>query len=142
MAYDEDDLFIDDFDFVDDDEDEAPAAEAADVDEEEAPAKPKRKSSRGGKRGGRSKASAEERETAEEEQADSAVEEEAAPEVPAVPTDHVVHVYEFGKYRRTIGREFTCEDAEAFAKEFNRTSAAHCREGIVGNKNEEPAQAL
>jgi len=163
MVYDDqDDLFVEDFDFVDEDEeDNAPveetqqepietAGEPADKPSDQAstpssPAKPRRRnSSRGGKRGARQKSAPEAQGSAEtEEQAEkvepSPVEE---PKEPAVPTDHVVHIYELGQFKRTINREFTSDDAEAFVVEYNRTSGAHSRQAVAAGRDDKPAETL
>ncbi len=163
MAYDDqDDLFVDDFDFVDEDdnetvEEETPqekTAAAEDNTEEKNEAKTgngqrERKSARPKRRGGKrsSENKAEEEKSAEtpeasEDQDATSPEEPEKPEEPAVPTDHVVHVYELGKFKRTINREFTSEDAEAFAVEYNRTSGAHSRQSVAAGRDDKPAEAL
>lgn len=157
---DDDDLFGQDFDFVDEDEDEgldtdddagkSEAAEKSDAadksddePEEQEPAKPKRRGRRGGKRGPKPQEEAAEAESGSDdvtgdEPAKKAEEEPPKPEGP--PTDHVVHLYECREYKRTINREFTSEDAAAFVVEFNRTSAAHSREAVAANRDEKPAE--
>jgi hypothetical protein len=64
------------------------------------------------------------------------------PEPEGPPTDHVVHVYELGKFKRTIQREFTAEDAEAFAVEYNRTSRPYGRSAVVASHEAEPASTI
>ena len=144
MTYDDEgSLFDEEFDFVDEDdvdESEDPTEESVEEEaakEEKPPAaKPKRKTTRKGKRAAA--------ESTEESESDSTA--EAEPEKPAEPVgppaDHVVHVYEFGDYKRTIQREFTGEDAEAFAVEFNRTSAAHSRMAVAASREVEPAPTI
>ena len=147
MAYDDDDdLFGEDFDFVDEDEEET-APQQADEQLEEAeqapPAKAKAKSgSRGGKRTKkqRSEPDAEQDDKQGDGKAEGAAEEPEEP--PGPPADHVVHVYEFGKFKRTINREFTGEDAAAFVVEYNRTSQAHGREAVAASRDEQPAPAV
>lgn len=155
MAYDDqDDLFVEDFDFVDEDEEDntpveeaqqEPVEESEDKPTDQSPTKPRRRSSsRGGKRGAKQKPEPEAQESAEteekaEEEGSAPVEE---PKEPVVPTDHVVHIYEFGKFTRTINREFTSDDAEAFVVEYNRTSSAHCRQAMAAGRDDIPAEAL
>ena len=154
MTYDgEDDLFNEEFDFVDEDdselEDEIVDSEEDEEEPEEKP-KPKKKAP-AAKSKGRSprkkKPAKKDKPTdnqSDEVSADEPAEgeekseEEKAPEPPpGPPTDHVVHLYEFGDFTRTIPREFTSEDAEAFAKEYNRTSNAHARQAVAAGKDEE-----
>jgi len=73
---------------------------------------------------------------------EAAAQPEVAPEPPGPPTDHVVHLYEFGDFTRTIPREFTSEDAEAFSAEYNRTSNPHSRHAVPANKDEEIALSV
>ena len=63
----------------------------------------------------------------------------AEDEPPKPPTDHVVHIYELGQFKRTIQREFTEEDAEAFATQYNLTAKAYNRKAIAVAREEEPA---
>jgi len=156
MAYDdEDDLFVDDFDFVDEDENDdstkagtqGQSSETGEARDEESkkttPAKPKRRSSsRGGKRGSKQKTEPEAQDPEKTAEGKEAAPVEEEPKEPAVPTDHVVHIYEFGKFKRTISREFTNDDAEAFAVEYNRTSSAHSRQGVAAGRDDKPAEAL
>lgn len=184
MPYDDDDdLFGEEFDFVDDDDaDEgAPDAEA----EDRSASKPKKrpagrdkdkadKSPRGGKRvkpappAGKREPR---REPSEPKKADSGpakgplepapvgyilgdaaeddepsdiepsdVEPQAAPAVPAgPPADHLVHIYEFGDFKRTIDRKFTDEEAVSFAEEYTRTGKAYGRYAIATPDDEEPS---
>lgn len=161
--------FVDDVDDVDDDDeigdggeidneqassDKSDKSNAGDSDsQEEAPpaSKPKRRGSRKGTpRVGKRKAaasSADEGETAADgEPADAEASEpaeEAKPEEPVgPPTDHVVHLYEFGEFNRTITREFTGEDAEAFVVEFNRTGDTHGRKAVAAARDSEPAPSV
>lgn len=148
MPYDdEDDLFSEDFDFVDEDEDEVVAEEESGDDQDDegnASSKSKQKlGSRGGKRGKKPRGEANAEDTQAGKSAADSEEAAAKPEEPAgPPADHVVHVYEFGNFKRTINREFTSEDAAAFAAEYNRTSAAHARQAVAASRDEEPAPAL
>jgi hypothetical protein len=71
--------------------------------------------------------------------ADEKVDEYGRPEPPA---NYVVHVYELGRFKRTIVRDFTAEAAEAFATEFSRTSKRYGRKAIAGKKDTQPAKEL
>src|SRR3954470_11040728 len=119
-AEDDDDLYDEEFDFVDDDEEEAErddgrAAEGAAVEDD---------------RG----------EDASGDDADEPVDEYGRPETP--PANYVVHIYEHKKFTRTIDRPFTPEDAEAFATEFNRTSKNYGRMAVSGKNDAKPKKAL
>jgi hypothetical protein len=67
---------------------------------------------------------------------------EMAAEPVGPPADHVVHVYEFRKFKRTIARDFTSDDADKFAAEYNRTSATHSRWAVSGNKSDQPTSKI
>jgi hypothetical protein len=156
MAYDEDDLFDEEFDFVD--EDDSELEESSNVEEEtqqedkaEKPPKPRGRSakannSRGGaKRGPKQESQPIENKASEAEPENKAseAEPEAKPEEPpGPPTDHVVHVYELGDFKRTINREFTDEDSIKFAEEYNRTSKPHNRHAVPVHRDEEPEPHL
>jgi hypothetical protein len=114
---DDDDLYDEDFDFVDDDEDagevdEEAADDAGDGSPLEVPAE------------------------ADEEQA---VDEYGRPEPAA---NYVVHIYEHKRFKRTVDRAFTPEDAEAFATEFNRTSKLYHRFAVAGKNDTQPKKTL
>ena len=121
---DDDDLYDDDYDFVYDEED---ADEASDVDEEAAaPAddeSPLDEAARG---------------------EDGDVDEEPVDEYgrPEPKADYVVHVYEQKKFKRTIERPFTPEDAEAFASEYNRTAKSYGRFAVTGKNDAKPKKSL
>jgi hypothetical protein len=133
MARDEDDdLYDEEFDFVDDDESD-------DVDDEP---------------DYEEEAAAGERETAEEGPSDKPsrdgadefgfrddepVDEYGRPEPAA---NYVVHIYELKKFKRTIDRPFTPEDAEAFATEYNRTSKPYQRFAVAGKNDAKPKKSL
>lgn len=78
-------------------------------------------------------------EEAEEESAEEAKEKESPP---AQPTDHIVHIYEYGKFTRTIEREFTAEDAEAFASDYNRTARAYSRFAMAAKAKSRPKKTV
>jgi len=119
-AEDDDDLYDEEFDFVDDDEDEAERDDAEMVDEPS-----------DGEGDGDEAARSEE---------DEPVDEYGRPETP--PANYVVHIYEHKKFTRTIDRPFTPEDAEAFATEFNRTSKNYGRMAVSGKNDAKPKKAL
>ena len=152
MAYDdEDDLFEEEFDFVDDDDSEleesAEAGEDSKVEQEEPP-KPKRRSAKasgpkgGGKRGAKKPAPVEQDVPEKAAESEAEAEPEEVVEPPGPPTDHVVHVYEFGKFKRTVNREFTDEDSIKFAEEYNRTSKSYGRHAVPVQRDEEPEPSL
>jgi hypothetical protein len=122
---DDDDLYDEEFDFVDDDEDDldredSSPAEDTDIADDASPI---------------------EGEIAVEEAADA---NEVVDEYgrPAPVANYVVHVYEHKKFKRTIDRPFTPEDAEAFATEFNRTSKSYGRFAVTGKNDAQPKKVL
>jgi hypothetical protein len=117
---DDDDLYEEEFDFVDDDD--GGDREESDV-EDEASAGPEDDS------------------RLDEPQADDdePVDEYGRPEPKA---DYVVNVYEQRKFKRTIDRPFTPEDAEAFATEYNRTAKPYGRVAVSGKNDVKPKKAL
>jgi hypothetical protein len=119
-AEDDEDLYDEEFDFVDDDEEQAEAdegevAEEAAVDEDQS-------------------------EDATVDEVEEPLDEYGRPETP--PANYVVHIYEHKKFTRTIERPFTPEDAEAFATEFNRTSKNYGRMAVSGKNDAKPKKAL
>ena len=122
MAQEEDDdLYDEEFDFVDEeDEDDQERAEDTDMADEAAASDRQREHVDGG----------------EEEEA---VDEYGRPEPAA---NYVVHVYEYKKFKRTIDRPFTPEEAEAFATEYNRTSKSYGRFAVAGKNDAKPKKAL
>jgi hypothetical protein len=146
---DEEDLYDDEFDFVDDDEDDEDGEDdesdlddddESDADEgdedvgselEEKPAPIAAVASR----------------DAYDEDADEAEpvgDEEPADEFgrPEPAANYRVHVYEYQQYKRTIDRPFTPEDAEAFASEYNRTSKSYGRFAVAGKEDVKPKKML
>jgi hypothetical protein len=117
---DDEDLYEEEFDFVDDDDDEAD--EDSGLDEEAA-------------------APADEDSALDERRAEDEepVDEYGRPEPAA---NYVVHVYEHRKFKRTIDRPFTPEDAEAFATEYNRTSKSYGRFAVTGKNDAKPKKSL
>ncbi len=158
MAYDEEeDLFDQEFDFVDDDDSDLEDGETADANDDssdiepEPEVEPKKRPPRKKRGGSKSKsenrnskrkpkpaASEDESESSEE----SSEEEEKPAKDPGPPADHVVFVYEHGDYKRTIQREFTDEDAIKFSEEYNRTAKAHGRRAVPAERDEEPEPHL
>jgi hypothetical protein len=120
-AEEDDDLYDEEFDFVDDDEEEAEGNEGA-VAEDAGVEEDLGEDARG--------------DEGEEEPLD----EYGRPET--TPANYVVHIYEHKKFTRTIDRPFTPEDAEAFATEFNRTSKNYGRMAISGKNDAKPKKAL
>ena len=120
MARDEDeDLYDEEFDFVDDDEE----GEEDAGDEEEASDEPLNGEA-----------------DHEDAEGEEPVDEYGRPETP--PANYVVHVYEHKKFTRTIERPFTAEDAEAFATEFNRTSKNYGRIAVSGKNDAKPKKTI
>jgi hypothetical protein len=62
-----------------------------------------------------------------------------APVASGPPADHLVHIYEYGNFKRTIARKFTDEEAVGFAEEYTRTGKAYGRYAIATPDDEEPA---
>jgi hypothetical protein len=117
---DDEDLYDDEFDFVDDEEEESDVDDSEMADET---------------------AEADEEPGEEGQDADSEepVDEYGRPEPTA---NYVVHVYEHRKFKRTIDRPFTPEDAEAFASEYNRTSKSYGRFALAGKSDAKPKKTL
>jgi hypothetical protein len=116
---DDDDLYDEDYDFVDDEE--AEDDDASDVDEE-------------------ATAPADDDSRLDEQEGDEEpVDEYGRPEPAA---NYVVHVYEHKKFKRTIDRPFTPEDAEAFATEYNRTAKSYGRVAVTGKNDAKPKKSL
>src|SRR4051812_5664726 len=123
-AEDDEDLYDEEFDFVDEDDEEAEGddgeiAEGAAIDEDRGE---------------------DAREDAIGDDAEEPLDEYGRPETP--PANYVVHIYEHKKFTRTIDRPFTPEDAEAFATEFNRTSKNYGRMAVSGKVDVKPKKAL
>jgi hypothetical protein len=118
---DNDDLYEEEFDFVDEDDDEGGDEGESDLEAE----------------------TAESDDSSLEGDApadsDEPVDEYGRPEPKA---DYVVHVYEHKKFKRTIDRPFTPEDAEAFATEYNRTAKSYGRVAVTSKNDAKPKKAL
>jgi len=114
---DDDDLYDDEFDFVDDeDEDDEDERDAAVVERDE---------------------------DAEDDDAEQAETEEVDDDRPPAPeTNYVVHVYEHRQFKRTLDRPFTAEDAEAFSSEYNRTAKPYGRFAVAGKNDAKPRKSL
>lgn len=138
---DEDDVYDEEFDFVDevdddevDDEDDAASEldEGSEVVEEE----PREPAEERGRRRGRGAKRESAEETEDEEEDDDAY---ARPKPEA---NYVVHIYEYREFKRTIDRPFTGEDAEAFASEYNRTAKPYGRFAVAGKNDVKPRKTL
>jgi hypothetical protein len=117
---DDDDLYDEEFDFVDEEEDEAEGDDGEDA--KDAAVEEDRGEGPSGEEG------------------EEPVDEYGRPETP--PANYVVHIYEHKKFTRTIDRPFTPEDAEAFATEFNRTSKNYGRMAVSGKNDAKPRKSL
>jgi hypothetical protein len=130
----DDDLYDEEFDFVDDDEDaEEDRADDTDVAEEAAVEERPREVRRRDERGdpGEDQAGA--------DAGEEPVDEYGRPEPAA---NYVVHIYENKKFKRTLERPFTPEDAEAFATEYNRTGKSYGRVATPAKNDAKPKKAL
>jgi hypothetical protein len=61
---------------------------------------------------------------------------------PRPQANYAVHLYEFGRYKRTIEQDFTPEEADAFATELSRTAKHYGRQAVAGKKDTAPAKVL
>jgi hypothetical protein len=136
-ADEDDDVYDDEYDFVDDDnEDEEDGADDtdadtdADVEEDVADKKPASH-----KAPVRARVADDDGEAPLEADAD-------VYERPAPLANYVVHVYEHQKFKRTMDRPFTAEDAEAFASEYNRTAKPYGRFALAGKDDAKPRKTL
>jgi len=135
MARDEeDDLYDEEFDFVDEDDDDDAESDDEDDNDDDSPSG--------------------DTDIAEEE--DSPLEGEANGEVSGEPAEepvdeygrtaplanYVVHVYENKKLKRTIDRAFTPEEAEAFATEYNRTGKNYARVAVTAKNDVTPKKSI
>jgi hypothetical protein len=140
----DDDLYDEEFDFVDEDDeadndgdsDIAAEAEAPGVVEERPVERPRR-----GDRRRRGEPPADE---FGEQGGEAAEGEEPVDEYgrPAPAANYVVHIYENRKLKRTIERPFTPEEAEAFATEYNRTAKPYGRVAAAGKNDATPKKTL
>ena len=121
---DNDDLYDEEFDFVDEDEEPSDVEDGTERDRDATPLDEDR---------------GEERDDREEAEAEEPVDEYGRPEPTA---NYVVHLYEHKKFKRTIDRAFTPEDAEAFATEYNRTSRLYHRVAVPGKNDAQPKKAI
>jgi hypothetical protein len=121
---DDDDVYDEEFDFVDDEEEDSGDDNNGDADIEGEDSTPSEDDS-----------SIDEPPSDEDEPVD----EYGRPEPKA---DYVVHVYEHKKFKRTIDRPFTPEDAEAFATEYNRTAKSYGRVAVTGKNDAKPKKAI
>jgi hypothetical protein len=130
----DDDLYDEEFDFVDDDDelddesdldDELPIVDEDPVEERAAATN--------------DRAGDDDRRIDGPELDEEPVDEYGRPEPAA---NYVVHVYEHKKFTRTIDRPFTPEDAELFATEFNRTGKSYGRVAVSGKNDAKPKKTL
>ncbi len=140
----EEDLYDEEFDFVDDDDesdddagsDTAAEPEAPEVVEKRPVKRPRRVDPRR-----RDEPPADEFGEVDGEPADAeAPVDEYGRTAPAA--NYVVHIYENRKLRRTIDRPFTPEEAEAFATEYNRTSKSYGHFAAAGKNDATPKKTL
>jgi hypothetical protein len=125
MPRDEDeDLYDEEFDFVDDDDEDEGDEEEAAADDSDLAEEP---------------ADEQAVDDTDTDDAEEPVDEYGRPEPAA---NYVVHVYEHKKFKRTIERPFTPEDAEAFASEFNRTSKNYGRFAVTSKNDAKPKKTL
>jgi len=140
MADDEDDdLYEEEFDFVDDDEDEDEGDLEDEADDSEASEDVDEEDSLDGEvdQLDRDEPDVEDTEEGAEEGAE--VDEYGRPNPTA---NYVVHVYEYSKFKRTLDRPFTPEEAEAFCTEYNRTGKSYGRVSVAGKNDVKPKKAL
>jgi hypothetical protein len=131
-AEDDDDVYDDDYDFVDDEEDDADDADDTDADVEEGVADNEPADHK-----------APVRARVADDDGNGPLEADAdVYESPAPLTNYVVHVYEHQKFKRTVDRPFTAEDAEAFASEYNRTAKPYGRFALAGKDDAKPRKTL
>jgi hypothetical protein len=125
MPRDEDeDLYDEEFDFVDDDDEDEGDEEEAAADDSDLAEEPVDEQAV---------------DDTDTDDAEEPVDEYGRPEPAA---NYVVHVYEHKKFKRTIERPFTPEDAEAFASEFNRTSKNYGRFAVTSKNDAKPKKTL
>jgi hypothetical protein len=127
----DDDLYDEEFDFVDDDdeEDDEEQDEEAAGDEEESSADDSELAEEPA-----------DKEPAAEAEGDEEPVDEYGRTEPAA--NYVVHLYEQKKFTRTIDRPFTPEDAEAFATEFNRTAKNYARWAVTSKNDVKPKKTI
>ena len=119
----DDDLYDEEFDFVDDDDADDARGDDTDLADEETAEGP----SAGGDGG------------AYPDRQEEPVDEYGRPEPAA---NYVVHIYEHKKFKRTVDRPFTPEDAESFATEYNRTGKSYQRFALAGKNDVKPKKSL
>ena len=144
---DDDDLYDEEFDFVDEDDDdddasdveETSSADESDLADDDADDRADDRA------GDRAFDRADDRADEPAERGEAGAEPEAAEDEygrTEPVANYVVHVYEDRKFKRTIDRPFTPEDAEAFATEFNRTAKNYSRVALTGKNDAKPKKAL
>lgn len=140
---DSEDLYDDEFDFVDEDDDESDLDDGVE-DSEVAEEAGDDESSLDGEPAPRDAVAERDSydELADEAEPDSSAENVDELGKPAPVANYVVHIYEYKNFKRTIDRPFTAEDAEAFASEYNRTSKSYGRFAVAGKVDAKPRKAL
>ncbi len=129
MASDDDeDLYNEEFDFVDEEDDADDGDDASNVEEVAATVADN----------GDAAKDAKDADNAVDEGSEAA--DDDAPPKPA--TDHVVHLYECRKFTRTINRPFTAEDAEAFASDYNKSAKSYARFAVAGKEDAKPKKSI
>lgn len=128
MADDDDDLYDEDYEFVDDDQDDSEVESDVESEADEVAGA----------------GAFDAQEPADSEDAAAPLREEAVEEYdrPEPPADHLVHIYEYKKFKHSIDRPFTAEDAEAFASEYNRTAKPYARFAVAGKQDAKPKKSL
>lgn len=135
MAEDEDDdLYEEEFDFVDDEDEEEDELDNGEVDDGDEVEDEETEES----------VDEEVAEDADQEVAEDADQEGDVDEYgrPSPTANYVIHVYEYSRFKRTIDRPFTPEDAEAFATEFNRTGKSYGRVAVPSKNDAKPKKSL
>ena len=61
---------------------------------------------------------------------------------PEPQSDHMVHLYDLGRLKRTLDREFTAEEAHAFADRYSKVSKNYGRKAVAGKKDTQPAKVI
>jgi hypothetical protein len=147
----DDDLYDEEFDFVDDDDEDDDADDEADSDiaaEAEAPdaveERPVERPVERPRRGDRRRREEPPADEFGDNGGEAAEAEEPVDEYgrTAPAANYVVHIYENKKFKRTIERPFTPEEAEAFATEYNRTAKSYGRVAAAGKNDATPKKAL
>jgi hypothetical protein len=140
----DDDLYDEEFDFVDDEDDADEVADSDIAAEAEAPNVVEERPVERPRRGDRRRRDEPPADEFGEDGGEAADAEEPVDEYgrPAPAANYVVHIYENKKLKRTIDRPFTPEEAEAFATEYNRTAKPYGRFAAAGKNDATPKKSL